>query len=66
MTEQTPPEPIDETAVEPEKTTNDLAEQDDVWVDEDQTAEAEPDYGHTVADEDEPAAADSIEAGGSQ
>jgi hypothetical protein len=66
MTEQTP-EPIDETAVEPEKTTNDLTEQDDVWVDENQADEAEPDYGHTVADEDEPADEDAVPAeGGAQ
>jgi hypothetical protein len=51
MTEQTPEPTVDETAVEPEKTTNDLAGQDDVWVDEDQDPELQPDLGGAPEDD---------------
>lgn len=50
MTEQTPEPDIDESAVEPEHTTNDLAEQDDAWVDEDQEPDAQPDFGDPDVD----------------
>lgn len=56
MTDQTPEAPVDESAVEPEHTTNDLADQDptEVWIDEDQSPEAAEDLGHTfVAPEDD-------------
>lgn len=56
MTDQTPVAAVDESAVEPEHTTNDLAEQDpaEVWIDDDQTPEAAEDLGHTfVAPEDD-------------
>lgn len=45
------PVEIDETAVEPETITNDLAEQADVWVDGDQTPVAQEDTGITLEDE---------------
>jgi hypothetical protein len=55
MTDQSPEqvEPVDEPAVEPEKTTNDVTQQDDVEVDEDQTPVAQDDLGHTFEPGDE-------------
>lgn len=52
MTEQTP-EPAPDEAVQPEKTTNDLTKQDDVWVDVDQDPTPQPDLGHTFVPDDE-------------
>lgn len=48
MTEQTPEPAVDETEVpQIEKTTNNVAEFDDVEFDDDQTPVAQEDLGHT-------------------
>lgn len=54
MTDQSVPDTpaeIDETAVEPETITNVVEDQDDVWVDDDQTPVAQEDTGITLEDE---------------
>jgi hypothetical protein len=54
MTDQSAPDTpaeIDETAVEPETITNVVEDQDDVWVDDDQTPAAQEDTGITLEDE---------------
>lgn len=51
MTDQSPEQAVDESAVEPETITNDLTEQSDVWVADDQTPVAQEDSGITLEDE---------------
>lgn len=49
MSDQTPDPTADDPAVEPEQTTNDLTQQDDVEVDDDQTPAPQPDFDDLVA-----------------
>lgn len=65
MTEQTPESVDADSAVETEKTTNDLAEQEgEVWVDEDQSPEPQEDFGGAFDPDEDEVAAEPIDGAG--